>query len=400
MKNTVLLLWLLIASLCCAQQSSEDYPFLSKTYVQFNLGMIFNDFNEEQLQDGFTYDGTNPNRFSGRILLGYEFAPDWAIQYGVLRPASWFEYEKVNGTNLSKTVWTNVWSLTAKKDFHLNDRWGVFIEAGPATVARKGFTLGTETGVEDYRYLSILAAAGITYKLSDQWELLAHAVHIPKDQQNQPSIQNYSIGVQYNLNELAPKTNGENAGDRPFFPTHTFQLGYGNDFIGYAPNKIFSMNARIGGTESLGIPIFWYGDAKASNTVLANYTKTVYKSNKFFSLGYGASITAFENSIDKKWTGALSIYPHINFFFWRREGFDAYATYSVIGPTFITREDIDGVETGPKVTYQDFIAAGAYFGADRKWNAELKIIHYSNGNIFPRNDGVAVPIVFQLGYQW
>ncbi|KQC34559.1 hypothetical protein AAU57_07360 [Nonlabens sp. YIK11] len=223
---------------------------------------------------------------------------------------------------------------------------------------------------------------------------------MPKDQQNQPSIQNYSIGVQYNLNELAPKTNGENAGDRPFFPTHTFQLGYGNDFIGYAPNKIFSMNARIGGTESLGIPIFWYGDAKASNTVLANYTKTVYKSNKFFSLGYGASITAFENSIDKKWTGALSIYPHINFFFWRREGFDAYATYSVIGPTFITREDIDGVETGPKVTYQDFIAAGAYFGADRKWNAELKIIHYSNGNIFPRNDGVAVPIVFQLGYQW
>ncbi|SCY15534.1 Lipid A 3-O-deacylase (PagL) [Nonlabens sp. Hel1_33_55] len=383
-----------------SQTAEDDYPFLSKTYVQFNLGMIFNDFNERQLEPGFTFEDTSPNRFSGRILLGYEFAPDWAVQYGVLRPASWFEYNKVSGTNLSKSVWTNVWSLTAKKDFHFNDRWGAFVEAGPATVARKGFTLGTETGVEDYRYLSILAAAGVTYKLSDQWELLAHAVHIPKDKENQPSIQNYSFGVQYNLSELAPKPTDDEASDRPFFPTHTLQVGYGNDFIGYAPNKIFSMNARVAGTESLGIPVFWYGDAKASNTVLANYTKTVYESKKFFSIGYGASVTAFENSIDKKWTGALSIYPHINFFFWRRDGFDAYGTYSVIGPTFITREDIDGVKTGPKVTYQDFMAAGAYFGKDRKWNAELKIIHYSNGNIFPRNDGVAVPIVFQLGYQW
>lgn len=254
--------------------------------------------------------------------------------------------------------------------------------------------------MKDHQYVTILTTAGITYKTSEQWELLAHAVYIPKDLNNQPSIQNYSFGVQYNLNELAPKNITTDGTTRPFFPTHTFQVGHGNDFIGYAPNKVVSMNARVGGTESIGLPIFWYGDAKASNTLLVNYSKTVYKSNKFFSLGYGASITAFKNNIDKKWTGAVSIYPQMSFFFWRREGFDGYATYSVIGPTFITREDIDRVETGPKITYQDFIAAGAYLGKDRKWNAELKIIHYSNGNIFTRNDGVAVPVVFQLGYQW
>ena len=365
-----------------------------------NLGLLYNDFNERQLEPGFSYEETSPNRFSGRVLLGYEFSPDWAIQYGVLRPAAWFEYNKVNGTNLSKTVWTNLWSLTLKKDFHFDRSWGAFLEAGPATVARKGFTLGTETGVEDYRYLSILTAVGVTYKLSDQWELLAHGVFVPKAKENQPALKQFSLGVQYNLKELAPKPSQEASQTRPFFPTHTLQVGYGNDFIGYAPNKIVSMNARVGGTDGLGLPIFWYGDAKASNTFLINYAKTLYKSHKFFSLGYGASFTAFESSMDKKWTGAISVYPQMSFYFWRREGFDAYATYSVIGPTFITREDIDGVETGPKITYQDFIAAGAYLGNDRKWNAELKIIHYSNGNIFTKNNGVAVPVVFQLGYQW
>lgn len=102
------------------QSSDQDHPFLSKTYVQFNLGLIYNDFNERQLEPGFTYKDTSPNRFSGRILIGYEFSKDWAFQYSVLRPASWFEYNKVNGSNLSKSVWTNLWSLTLKKDFNIN----------------------------------------------------------------------------------------------------------------------------------------------------------------------------------------------------------------------------------------------------------------------------------------
>ncbi|BAO55785.1 acyloxyacyl hydrolase [Nonlabens marinus] len=391
---------LLLPIISYGQAADEDYPFLSKTYVQFNLGLIYNDFNQKQLEPGFTYQDTSPNRFSGRILLGYEFSENWAIQYGVLRPAAWFQYNKVNGTDLNKSVWTNLWSLTVKKDVPINDTWGVFIEAGPATVARKGFSLGNQAGLTDYRYFSLLTGAGVTYKLSDQWELLAHGVFLPKAQENQPSIQQFSAGVQYNLNELTPKVTESEADKKPFFPSKTLQLGYGNDFIGYAPNKIFSMNARVGETDGLGLPVFWYGDAKASKTLLINYASTVYSSKKFFSLGYGISATAFESSIDKDWTAAFSVYPQMSFFFWRREAFDMYATYSVIGPTFITREDIDGEETGPKITYQDFIAAGAYFGKNRRWNAELKIIHYSNGNIFTHNDGVAVPVVFQVGYQW
>ena len=182
-----------------------------------------------------------------------------------------------------------------------------------------------------------------------------------------------------------------------FFPKHTLQLGYSNDFIGYAPNKFFSLQSRIGNFRSAGIPIFWYGDAKASNTIALNYNRTVYKGKKILTLGYGASVTAFQSSLEKEWVMALSVYPQISFFFWRKPEFNMYATYSLIGPTYLSKENIDGFETGPKVTYQDFMGIGAYLGSENKWNAELKIIHYSNGNIFNQNDGVAIPMVFTIG---
>jgi len=41
---------------------------------------------------------------------------------------------------------------------------------------------------------------------------------------------------------------------------------------------------------------------------------------------------------------------------------------------------------------------GGFFGKDRRYNAELRISHYSNGNIFPANDGVKIPLTFNIGY--
>jgi len=40
---------------------------------------------------------------------------------------------------------------------------------------------------------------------------------------------------------------------------------------------------------------------------------------------------------------------------------------------------------------------GAFFGKHRKYNLELKIMNYSNGNISPQNDGVAIPVMLTFG---
>jgi hypothetical protein len=87
----------------------------------------------------------------------------------------------------------------------------------------------------------------------------------------------------------------------------------------------------------------------------------------------------------------------MRFYVLRRKGFDMYTAYSLIGPTIFTKWNLDNLNTSPKITYQDTMGLGVFFGEKRSYNAELRIMHYSNGNIFTENSGVAVPIQFTLG---
>ena len=50
--------------------------------------------------------------------------------------------------------------------------------------------------------------------------------------------------------------------------------------------------------------------------------------------------------------------------------------------------DIDGLGTGPKFTYQDFMGIGVFFGKKRNYNFDIRIMHYSNGNLFYNNAGL------------
>ena len=53
---------------------------------------------------------------------------------------------------------------------------------------------------------------------------------------------------------------------------------------------------------------------------------------------------------------------------------------------------------GGKFTFMDNMGTGAFFGPKRNLNAELKIGHYSNGNTFPDNEAVKIPLSLNLGY--
>jgi hypothetical protein len=41
---------------------------------------------------------------------------------------------------------------------------------------------------------------------------------------------------------------------------------------------------------------------------------------------------------------------------------------------------------------------GMFSGKKRKFNSEIRIGHYSNGNIFPDNKGIKIPLTFNAGY--
>lgn len=371
--------------------------FLSKSYYSINLGGIFHSFSNDNLKPGYSTETFSKNWFSGRLLLGHEFKKDLSLQFGVIRPASWFKYDNINNIGYERSVWINAWSLSLKKDFTLGNRFNLFAEAGIANLTRVGFSINDEVIYEDAHYTSFLYGFGAQYRLSNKWRLSANGTFLPKsDKYNQPAISQATLGFEYHLQQLDDKTAIEFANNKYFFPNNIFQINYGTSAIGFGMNEFFSMNLQVGNFDSFGIPIFWLGDVKAEHAFSLTYQRLIYRSEKIFSLDWGVSATYFQSG-EKNNVYAFSIFPVLRFYLLRRKGFDFYANYSIIGPTYITKTIIDDLDTGTNFTYQDILGFGVFFGSQRKYNFEMRIMHYSNGNIFTDNAGVAIPIQFTLG---
>jgi len=59
---------------------------------------------------------------------------------------------------------------------------------------------------------------------------------------------------------------------------------------------------------------------------------------------------------------------------------------------------VDGKDLGEHFTFIDNMGTGLFFGERRNLNAEIEIGHYSNGDIFPGNEGVKIPLSLNIGF--
>ena len=401
-KNLLLILIIFISFNNFSQVEVESKTkltnFLSKSYYSINFGGIFYPFSNENLIDGYKTETFSRNWFSGRLLLGHKLTDDLALQFGTMRPASWFKYDNVNNVGYERSVWVNAWSLSLKKDFNLYKKTSFYAEAGIANLTRFGFSINDKVVYEDAHYASLLYGFGVQHKLNDKWRLSLNGTFLPKStKQNQPSISQVSLGFEYHLQQLDGEIAKEYTLNDYFFPKNIFQVSYGTGAIGFGFNQFFGMSLPVGNFDSFGIPIFWVGQVKAKHSFSLTYQRLAFRTEKIFSLDWGVSVTAFQSELKKENVFAFSIFPVMRFYLLRKKTFDFYANYSLIGPTFLTKSNIDGFESGPKITYQDTMGFGVFFGKKRKYNFELRIMHYSNGNIFTGNDGVAIPLQFTLG---
>ena len=74
-----------------------------------------------------------------------------------------------------------------------------------------------------------------------------------------------------------------------------------------------------------------------------------------------------------------------------------FASYSLAGPSYLSRRVIDGFDTSSRFTFQDMLAFGCYAGSRRQLFVQIDVSHFSNGNIFPGNPGVKVPLTITVG---
>ena len=398
--------FLFVLLLCCFQLIAQDQNkektkftnFLAKSYYSLNFGGIFYPFSNNNLKDGFATETFSKNWFSGRLLLGHKITDNLAVQFGTMRPASWFKYDNVNNIGYDRSVWINAWSLSLKRDFNISEKVSLYTEAGIANVTRVGFSINDEVIYDDAHYASLIYGFGVQYWLSKKWRLSANGTFLPKSKKdNQPSISQATLGFEYHLQQVDDDTAKKYANNDYFFPKNILQFSYGAGAIGFGVNQFFGMSLPVGNFDSFGVPIFWVGDVKAKHALSLTYQRLIYRSEKIFSLDWGVSATYFQSTKGKTDVFAFSIFPVLRFYLWRKPTFDLYTNYSIIGPAYISKSDIDGFETGPKTTFQDTMGFGVFFGEKRTYNFELRIMHYSNGNIFTRNDGVAIPLQFTFG---
>jgi hypothetical protein len=374
-----------------AEDRRAQYPFfLRNSYFEIDAAYIEYPFSHRQLQPGFTVESVHTPHTAVRVvLLGHHFSRHLSAQISYARPVEWVKYENINGDPAKRSVWMNVAGATARGTLPLTDRLSVFGEGGLGIVTRSGFAVDGVPVVTDASYPTVLLGAGVKLQLTRSWDVAATASFLPRNGEvQQPHTGLLSGGFVYNMR---PRTDAEvrARADPGFrFPRRLLQGGFTTGAFGDGVNAFVSTGP---------VPIFWGGLAKVHRGFALRYQQNVYHGGKLFSLDWGVTAAGWQSLRDGSRFATLAAFPAFRFTPLRTKPVDAYFMYSVAGPAWISRTTIDGEETGRHFTFQDFMAAGVYLGRERQWNLELSIAHYSNGNLFPRNAGVSVPLTVGIG---
>lgn len=372
--------------------------FLSRGSVNVNFGGIYYPFNNSHLiTDGYKAESVTIYPLAARVLLGYRISNNFSVHYSVMRSALWPSYKFINdnGDIEKHGVWVNEWGLTLKAQLPVNKTNTVFIESGLGLLSRNGFITGNERAkITDENYLTVLSSAGFQHKFSNNWEGVFMTTFSPASKvHKEPYTVFASLGFIFHMHKLSKEVVAKNTNPAYIFPKQYFQVGMASNVLGFTANRMFSISPG-----HIGLPIFWKGVIQAQTGGAITYQRNVFHTKRVFSLDWGASLSFWQTEINKDQFFALSVFPVLRFWFLRNKLTDNYFVYSVVGPSFLSKEYLEDRHTGKNITYQDFMGFGAFWGKQRRLNTELKIVHYSNGNVFATNPGIDIPLMLNLGY--
>lgn len=375
-----------------AQDDRSQYPpILKNSYFGVNIGRINYNFSSRQLQPGNTVKDVRVPHTAVRIILfGHQFNKYLSAQISYMRPVKWVEYRDVNNDGLTHTVWMNVAGLTAAGKLPLGKKLSLFGEAGLGLIMRKGFEIDNEMVVPHASYATGLFGSSLQFHPNKRWDIQLTSAWSPAHKADkQPATLFLAAGFNYYMRALPASRVEEVRKAGYHFPKQMIYAGFSTNAPGYGINKFLSQGE---------IPVFWGGEAKVKRGFLLNYQRNIFHTRKVFSLDWGAGIGIWKSRDENQSFFTLSAYPVFRFTLVRSKSADFYLEYTVAGPTYISRTFIDGEETGRKFTFQDVMGIGMFAGKRKNINAGLRIAHFSNGNLFPANNGVMVPLTFSVGH--
>jgi hypothetical protein len=388
-----ILFFLFAAASASAQNNRNQLPrFLQHAYFGVDVGYIHYPFSNKQMEAGYQPESIHIPHAALRItLLGYHFNKFFSGRITYLRPVNWVEYKNINHFPSTRFVRMNEAGLTLRSSLPLKKRFSVFAEGGVAVITRRGFDMAAEPGMKDANFLSLMAGGGFQWRMNNNFDLDAAFAWSPQNARTkQPHTVFYSAGFSYSLRKLSTAQLEKNSKPNKSFSHNIIQFGWTTNAAGYGINNFFSKTLHI----------FWAGEAQVANGFSFNYQRNIFHTKKVFSWDWGTGISYWQSRKNNERFFTIAAYPVFRFTVFRLKPADIYFDYSLAGPAFISKTMIDDKRTGEQFTFQDFMGMGIFAGKKRSWSAELRIAHYSNGNIFPQNDGVMIPLSLNAGYSF
>ena len=403
------LLLVLIPVLCLASDPSEMPGWMKK--MSFTAGPAYIDysFSEAQLNPGFTVNRLTIPNIAFKMGLAYRFNPSLSATFSYLMPSAWVTYTVEDHTPVAgngsaepvvpapriftRPVWMNYAGLTLNGHLPVTSRLDASLEAGAALVTRKGFS--NEAGIQAVShavYFSPLAGVALSYVLHPSWSLVASAGWMPSSENHtQPATRYASLGVRF----LPPTTVKAPAKlSTIHHPRQWVQAGVSSNFTGYGVNDFISSKLKI----------FWGGRVEVQDGIQLQYQRNIYHTPRWFAIDMGVHVARWravpyvqEGVTEQHSFYTLSAYPVFRLNFAQTQPADFYFFYSVAGPRYISDSTPNSIDLGQRFIFTDTMGFGAFAGKNRKLAVELRIGHYSNGNMFPANPGVKIPLTLLVG---
>ncbi len=368
-----------------------QYPkFMENSFFTFSVGFIGYRFGQRQLEPGFQAESIEKPKLAVRVdLFGHRFNKYLSAQAVYMRPAWFVQYRNINGDQATRQVSNAYAGMTLAVNAPLTSKIAIYGEGGGGITSRSGAIIDGQVALPGAHYTSGMLGAGLDIQTSRTLDLMLSATYVPgREAFAQPSTRMFTAGVRYHMRTVPDDAVAENRSGGYVFPENMVRAGFTTNVFSYVMNDLFSKK----------IPIFWGGRVEARQGLTIDYQRNVFHTKKVFAFDLGVSGSVWGSDGKGDTFATLSGYPMFRFFFLRSRTADLYFNYSVAGPTFISKSVIDNQDTGARFTFQDFMGIGTLLGRDHRFNAEIGIKHYSNGNLFTTNASVKVQLTFSIGY--
>ena len=367
-----------------SDQREKLPPVLNNTYIGFAEAYSTIPFSNHDL-NFYQADSFQNNAYSSMVLIGHYYTRYLAAGINLLcRPNAGIKI-------LSKLyrVHFSIFDFSLRPTLPLTKHFMMYGVGGIGTISRSGFSVNNRTVVSSENLPAFLTGAGVIYSFTPNWNLLAGIEYIPQINQKQPRITFAYAGLYYLFRESNLSIHYP---EYYIFHKHLIQMGGFSRSIVNPPdfNTYFTCKGYI--------PIFWDSRVALRNGAWIRYDRNVFHTHKIFSFDWGVSFSTYHSKMNNNLFAAFSVYPLLRFWFLHSQFIDLYFSYSAAGPTVLTRRIIDNADMGGHFIFQDLMGFGGFFGKNKHFNLNVKIGHYSNGNLFPRNPGLDVPITLTIGY--